>query len=173
MTETRKLEEHHAVLCGGTRSFAKIRQLRPKGRLGGNDAFLLSLEARFQTIAAELDSFCCARNNSDPGDAARLEQLEAIVMRLEPIERAIMMTPADTLVGLGVKARHAAYVLSEYWEEPVDRNDWDRRTVRLLIEAVCHVAGIDGCSRPDLCKESDAIVVVTSIVFDEVADYCL
>jgi hypothetical protein len=59
--------------------------------------------------------------------------------RLEPIERAIMATPAQTVAGLGVKARHAAYVMSEYWDAPIDKIDWDARAVRLLIEAVCEV----------------------------------
>ena len=52
-----------------------------------------------------------------------------------------MATPAQTIVGLAVTARHAAYVLSGYWDEPLEKADWDRRAVRLLIEAVCHVAG--------------------------------
>jgi hypothetical protein len=59
---------------------------------------------------------------------------------MDPIERAIMETPACTIAGLGVKARHAAYVLSRYWEAPVDRIDWDARAMRLLIEAVCDFA---------------------------------
>ena len=59
---------------------------------------------------------------------------------LDPIERAIMETPACTIAGLGVKARHAANVLSQYWEAPIDRIDWDARAVRLLIEAICDVA---------------------------------
>jgi hypothetical protein len=62
--------------------------------------------------------------------------------RLEPIERAILATPARTVAGLGVKARHAAYVMSEYWDAPIDEIDWDARAVRLLIEAVCESAGL-------------------------------
>jgi hypothetical protein len=73
--------------------------------------------------------------------AKRLKHIEAALARLEPIERAILATPAETVVGLGVKARHAAYVISEYWAEPLEKSDWDRRAVRLLIEAVCVVAG--------------------------------
>jgi hypothetical protein len=71
----------------------------------------------------------------------RSKDIEAALARLEPIERAIMATPAQTVVGLGVKARHAAYVISEYWAEPLEEADWDRRAVRLLIDAVCVVAG--------------------------------
>jgi hypothetical protein len=71
---------------------------------------------------------------------ARTKQVEAILARLYPIEQAIMATPAHTIVGLGVKARHAAYVMSQYWEAPIDQIDWDARAVRLLIEAVCDAA---------------------------------
>jgi hypothetical protein len=70
----------------------------------------------------------------------RTKQVEAILARLYPIEQAIMATPAHTIVGLGVKARHAAYVMSQYWEKPIDQIDWEARAVRLLIEAVCDVA---------------------------------
>jgi hypothetical protein len=82
-----------------------------------------------------------AEDGTDKPAAGRQEQLEAALARLEPIERAIMATPAQTVVGLGVKARHAAYVISESWTEPLEKADWDRRAVRLLIEAVCVVAG--------------------------------
>jgi hypothetical protein len=68
------------------------------------------------------------------------QQIESVLSRLEQIERNIMLTPAHTIVGLGVKARHAAYVTSEYWSAPIDRIDWDAQAVRLLIEAVCKFA---------------------------------
>ena len=69
------------------------------------------------------------------------EQIEAMLGRLRPIETAIMAMTARTIEGLGVKARHAAYVMSEYWNGPIDRVDWDARAVRRLIEAVCESAG--------------------------------
>jgi hypothetical protein len=100
-----------------------------------SDAALLALEKRFRALAAELD---CG-----PGEAGCetfTKEVEAILTRLDPIERAIMETPAHTIAGLGVKARHVAYVLSQYWEVPIDRIDWDAGAVRLLIEAVCDVA---------------------------------
>jgi hypothetical protein len=71
------------------------------------------------------------------------ERIEAVLAILDPIERAIMVTPATTIVGLGVKARHAAQVLSHYWTDTPERLDWDARTVRLLIESMCTVAGVD------------------------------
>lgn len=131
-----------------------------------NDAALLQLEQQFNVVAGELskllESYGAriveARLDCEPGwpkpalesasddmadrlAAERLVQLEAVLGQLAPIEQAIMTTPAQTIIGLGVKARHAAYVLSEYWEEPMEKSDWDRRAVRLFIEAVCQVAG--------------------------------
>jgi hypothetical protein len=70
------------------------------------------------------------------------ERIEAILTLLDPIERAIMTTPAASVVGLGVKARHAAHVLSHYWIDSANTLDWDVRTVRLLIESTCSVAGV-------------------------------
>jgi len=70
------------------------------------------------------------------------ERMEAILALLDPIERAIMATPAATVVGLGVKARHAAHVLSHCWIDAASTLDWDMRAVRLLIESTCSVAGV-------------------------------
>jgi hypothetical protein len=84
---------------------------------------------------------CGPADETDESYAERSERLEAALARLEPIERAIIATPAQTVVGLGVKARHAAHVISDYWAEPLEKVDWDRRAVRLLIEAVCLMAG--------------------------------
>src|ERR1700716_4554740 len=36
----------------------------------------------------------------------------------------------STVAGLGVKARHAAYAVSEHWEAPIDRINWDAQAVR-------------------------------------------
>ena len=69
-------------------------------------------------------------------------RIEAVLRLLAPIERAIIAKPAMTVVGLGVKARHAAHVLSHYWTESHEKLDWDARAVRLLIEATCTVAGV-------------------------------
>jgi hypothetical protein len=100
---------------------------------GGDDAILIDLGDQFGEIADQLDNL---RGESDEN----LRQTELLLARLDPIERSIMATPARTIAGLGVKARHAAHVLSHYWEEPVDQIDWDAKAIRLLIEAVCEVA---------------------------------
>ena len=110
-----------------------------------DDSDLIALGRQFEEIAANVQKL---HNSASPND--HLEPVEAMLGRLEPIERAIMATPARTVAGLGVKARHAAYVMSEYWNAPIDRIDWDARAVRLLIEAVCEAAGaplqFDGAS---------------------------
>ena len=101
-----------------------------------NDSALLALGKQFEEIAAEIQKLY----NSASSDG-HLERIEATLGRLESIETAIMAMPARTIMGLGVKARHAAHVMSEYWNGPIDRIDWDARAVRLLIEAVCESAG--------------------------------
>ncbi|WFU43641.1 hypothetical protein QA640_15115 [Bradyrhizobium sp. CB82] len=102
-----------------------------------SDPALLVLERRFIAIAAELEREVGDLESSDGystmGD-------EALLACLDPIERAIMETPAHTIAGLGVKARHLAYVVSEYWEAPIDQISWEGRAVRLLIETVCSIA---------------------------------
>ena len=65
----------------------------------------------------------------------RTRPIEAILTSLCPIERAIVQTPACTIGGLGV--RPAAYVVSEYWEAPLERINRTARVIRLLIEAIC------------------------------------
>lgn len=100
-----------------------------------DDSALLALGKQFEEIADEIQKL------HSSASTVPLELIEATLGRLEPIEAAIMAAPARTIVGLGVKARHAAYVLSEYWSRPIDRIDWDARAVRLLIEAVCKSAG--------------------------------
>jgi hypothetical protein len=121
---------------------------------GGPDATLVALGSRLEALSAELSSLqngnippflpAAARDEvSVAGTAVNpsAQRIEEILALLDPIERAIMATPAATVVGLGVKARHAAHVLSHYWIDSTEALDWDVRAVRLLIEATCSVAG--------------------------------
>ena len=115
------------------------------------DAMLVALGSRLEALSAELSTL---QNGNIPpffpsavsvaGTAVNpsAQRIEEILALLDPIERAIMATPAATVVGLGVKARHAAHVLSHYWMDSTEALDWDVRAVRLLIEATCSVAGI-------------------------------
>jgi hypothetical protein len=123
-----------------------------------DDSALLTLERQFNEVAADLfavqrardELVACSVSRSSESrsellrpeysEEVRTRQVETILARLAPIERAIMATPARTIAGLGVKARHAAYVMSQYWEEPLDQIDWEAKSVRLLIEAICEVA---------------------------------
>jgi hypothetical protein len=122
---------------------------------GADDAALLVLEEQFNVLVAELaavqETNCRSPDSRSFGLGlehlhdqvrceARTKQIEAILTSLCPIERAIMQTPACTIAGLGVKARHAAHVMSEHWEAPIERIDWDARVIRLLIEAICDFA---------------------------------
>src|SRR3569833_2734629 len=125
-----------------------------------DDSALLGLERQFNELAANLYAVQRARDEigvhsvsqssvmtGEPLSCEYCEELgrrqtETTLAQLDPIERAIMTTPAHTIAGLGVKARHAAYVVSEYWEEPIDKIDWEAKAVRLLIEAVCELARV-------------------------------
>ncbi|BAM89488.1 hypothetical protein S58_34950 [Bradyrhizobium oligotrophicum S58] len=125
------------------------------------DAPLLALEQQFTELCAELEALDSLHRNriqaagevpeqrdgefsfgQRPPDEAATGRMETILLRLYPIEQEIIQTPASTIVGLGVKARHAAHVLSQYWEEDLDQIDWEAKAVRSLIEAVCEVAGV-------------------------------
>jgi hypothetical protein len=123
---------------------------------GAPDAMLVALGSRLEALSAELSALqngnitplfpaTAARSDLLVGGTAvnrSAQRIEEILALLDPIERAIMATPAETVVGLGVKARHAAHVLSHYWMDSTDALDWDVRAVRLLIESTCSVAGI-------------------------------
>jgi hypothetical protein len=118
------------------------------------DATLVALGHKFEALSAELAALqreedtvkhTTPRDEQLPNESSISplgERIEAVLTRLDPVERAIMTIPAKTVVGLGVKARHAAYVLSNYWADVPERLDWDARTIRLLIESTCTVAGI-------------------------------
>ena len=134
-----------------------------------DDAPLLMLAAQFYVLTAELTIAQRANREIGPDQRSFVQRgvdvdaptdyeagtrhIEAILARLDPIERAIMATPARTIAGLGVKARHAAYVTSQYWSEPIEKIDWEARAVRLLIEAVCNLAHVplllDEANRPN------------------------
>ncbi|MBV9564856.1 MAG: hypothetical protein JOY90_31080 [Bradyrhizobium sp.] len=118
------------------------------------DSALVALGRQFEALSAELAALqrgeSPAPRFAESGDDALSEattkptneRIEAVLTLLDPIERAIMAMPAVTIVGLGVKARHAAHVLSHYWTDLPERLDWDARAVRLLIESTCIVAGV-------------------------------
>jgi hypothetical protein len=102
-----------------------------------DDSNLIALGKQLEQAVTKI------RRLYDPASPdSNLELIEATLVSLEPIERAIMAIPARTIAGLGVKARHVAYVISDHWDPPIDQIDWDARAVRSLIEAVCELASI-------------------------------
>ncbi|WP_316196195.1 hypothetical protein, partial [Bradyrhizobium sp. SZCCHNRI3052] len=78
---------------------------------------MIDLEKQFLALVAELDG---GVGNLAQCDEYLTTRDEAVLARLDPVERAIMETPAYTMMGLSVKARHLAHVLSEYWEAPIE-----------------------------------------------------
>jgi hypothetical protein len=102
-----------------------------------DDSNLIELGKQLEEAVTKIRRLC------DPAfPDSHLELIESMLASLEPIEQAIMAIPARTIAGLGVKARHAAYVISDHWDAPIDQIDWDARAVRSLIEAVCELASI-------------------------------
>ena len=129
--------------------------LKQRTTVADPDAVLVELGRKFDSLSAELAALQKEEIDASSPVVARgellqyeaiisawTERIEAVLTLLDPIERAIIATPALTVVGLGVKARHAAHVLSHYWTDLPERLDWDARTVRLLIESTCTVAGV-------------------------------
>ena len=115
------------------------------------DFGLVQLDTTFVTLLLEISALeSQPSDDREPRDAekvradeaGRMRKIESVLARLAPIEQAIIATPARTIVGLGIKARHAAYVVAEHWDGPIEQMEWDARTVRLLIEAICQVAGV-------------------------------
>ena len=99
-----------------------------------DDAELLALGRQFDAALTKLLSLQMC-------DTGAVDRIEAFLAGMEPIERAILTIPADGIAGVAVKARVAAYVVSNYWDVPLDQLDLDARAFRLLVEAVCNVAG--------------------------------
>lgn len=144
-----------------TISPTKDEELAPRSQLPANqmmpdaqthdDFALVQLDTTFVTLLSELSTLgpppngrhgFRAAENVCSTQASEIQKIESVLARLEPVERAIMTTPARTIVGLGIKARHAAYVVAEHWDIPIEQVDWDARAVRLLIEAISEVAGM-------------------------------
>jgi len=97
------------------------------------DAHLLKLESQFIALIAELDGQV---GEPAPTDHFVTMTEEALLARLDPIERAIMGSPAQTITGLSVKARDLPRVLSEYSKGPIDQTGWEGRAVRVVVEAI-------------------------------------
>ncbi|WP_315783177.1 hypothetical protein [Bradyrhizobium sp. SZCCHNPS1003] len=125
-------------------------QTAPAGHLE-DDFALVQLDTTFVTLLSEISALepehsdSRARRDAEDvrlDEASRTQKIESVLARMECVERAIMATPARTIVGLGVKARHAAYVVSEHWDSPIEQISWDARAVRLLIETICKAAGV-------------------------------
>jgi hypothetical protein len=100
-----------------------------------DDSDLILLGKQFEDAITRIRALY---DPASPDD--HLNLIESLLVSLEPIEQAIMAIPARTVAGLAVKARHAAHVMSEHWDAPIDQIDWDARAVRFLIEAVCNLA---------------------------------
>jgi hypothetical protein len=124
----------------------KYRKLRGRRRIrssAGKDAELLVLGRQLNAAVRELMEL-----EADPSQT--VDRIEAHLAKMEPVESAILAIPARGMAGLEVKARVAAHVVSNYWDVPLDRLDFDARVVRLVIDAVFGAAGVPHPLEPDL-----------------------
>jgi hypothetical protein len=68
---------------------------------------------------------------------------ETVLARIDAVHQQIIATPAQTLLGVGVKARTGAMLsLSHLWDEPRHDLDYEDQVTRNLIESICEAAGI-------------------------------
>jgi hypothetical protein len=100
------------------------------------DAALLALGRRFD---AELETLLALASLAN--DRRSTIGIETQLARMAPIENAIMAIPAEGIAGIAVKARVAAHIVSNYWDLPLGELDLDARAFRVLIEAICDIAG--------------------------------
>jgi hypothetical protein len=119
----------------------------PDGRVI-DDAALVALGQQFEALTAKIRtveqryiSRVAKRRGGDP-EAKAAQMIEALSSRLSSVEKAILAAPTPSLIGLGVKARLAADVVSDYWGRPLDNLPREARAVRCLIEGVCRAAGL-------------------------------
>jgi hypothetical protein len=103
----------------------------------GDDSSLLALKQDFDEITADLPTSQRASEVLAAGD----KMTEPTRNRLKPSWIVCSRLSGGDHAGTSVhKARHAADVMSQYWEEPIDQIEWDARTMRLLVEAICDFA---------------------------------
>jgi hypothetical protein len=110
-------------------------RMRRSPRRRRDDAELRALGRQFDAAMRRLGSL-------ETNEAAPISRIEEFLASMEPLERAILATPADGMAGIAVKARVAAHIVSNYWDVPLDRLDLDARAFRLLVEAVCSAAEV-------------------------------
>lgn len=68
--------------------------------------------------------------------------LEASCMEMpDEVFYDVGSAPARTVAGFLIKARAAAYACRNYWDEPCEDLDWDKKNTRMLIESLFEATG--------------------------------
>jgi hypothetical protein len=73
--------------------------------------------------------------------------------RIDPIATAIMAIPATTWAGVLVKAQLAKFAADDFWRLSEDDTDWDKLTVRKLVDAL-----IDMAARASMPARAGAVI---------------
>ena len=74
-------------------------------------------------------------------EQAGIGDMDAELVNMEPIEIAVMNTPAHTLAGLRVKVQVAIFRNRHLWSAPRNKLDWHEEATRELIETACRLTG--------------------------------
>jgi hypothetical protein len=112
---------------------------RDRKRLQNVEPADTALRALGRKFDAELETLLGLASLAD--EIRSTVGIETQLARMAPIENAIMAIPAEGIAGIAVKARVAAHIVSNYWDVPLGQLDLDARAFRVLIEAICDIAG--------------------------------
>jgi hypothetical protein len=70
----------------------------------------------------------------------KLSHPDDVMDRIDPVAAAIMAIPATTWAGVLVKAQLAKFAADDFWGRSEDDLDWDKKTMRKLVDAVIDMA---------------------------------
>jgi hypothetical protein len=70
----------------------------------------------------------------------KLNHPDHVMDRIDPVASAIMTIPATTWAGVLVKAQLAKFAADDFWGQSEDDLDWDKSTMRKLVDAVIDMA---------------------------------
>jgi hypothetical protein len=97
----------------------------------------------FSEIHGQEFSEECSRMWIESGAAKANDALKPVDEEMEALAIKILTFPAYTIAGLRAKATLVVDVYSGLWGEPFEDLDWDKKNLRVLIEAICSASGLN------------------------------
>lgn len=99
-------------------------------------------EGELGTYFKSRNRICAESHGTDAEEEAHDQKWDAVRDRADPVVNAIFSLPATTIAGIGVKARAAMYVNSEWWIDRDERYANGRRELVAITEDICTIAGV-------------------------------